>query len=244
MEMSKPNLKEQYAYLNKLIFENSLPELIPIRWNHSKTSMGKTHISMSSSGEMTFKISISRFFLCTEHQYIETLIHEMIHVLMASKGEFKVDSRVHGPRFKEHMSRINRDFPQYRITVKEERQIPVDEKRIALQNGYLASFDNKIYFNLYSKDLDRKMQHTIVNRLPALYGISKGDIYFFQGRYSQLSTAPVRRNVKTLIGKIQFLRDNNEMMKIMSHVEENHSAHYSISKKEFIKSFFLAPITL
>ena len=175
-----------------------------------------------------FKITISKFFLCTEREYIETLIHEMIHVLMAVKGEFRKDKRVHGPLFRKYMEEINKNFPEYSITVKEQRQLPVNKTRMAMQNGFLLIFDNKVYFNLYKDRIDKNRHGGILRKLVFHYGIQRGEIYFFQGKYTTLATAPVRQNLKTLTGKIQFLHNEKEMIKLRNNIRENHLYYYSI----------------
>ncbi|MBN2658855.1 MAG: SprT-like domain-containing protein [Spirochaetales bacterium] len=234
--MDSLNLSEQYDKLNKMIFNGLLPGGIQIKWNHSRTNLGKTRISMKSDGTSDFRITISRFFLCTEKQYIETLIHEMIHVLMVVSGEFRKDGRVHGPLFRHHMDRINREFPQYRITIKEDGPVDVDYGKIRLQRGFLLCSGDKIYFNLLNRDIQDKDRRQVVRRIPGAYKISEGDLYFFEGRFAELATAPVRRNINTFIGKLQYLKDREAMERLRDNIIENPHIYIPIIKSNRIKN--------
>jgi len=237
--MSQLNLDEQYSRLNREIFSNALPSDVSVKWNHSRTNMGKTKITRHRDRSYEFHITISRFFICQEKEYIETLIHEMIHVYMAQSGEFRKDGRVHGPLFKKHMNRINREFPQYTISIKEEGPVEIDQKRIKKQNGFLLCDADKTYYNLYYREIDSRIQRSVMKYLPAAFNINSGDVYFFQGEYSQLATAPVRRTTKTLIGKLQYLKDSEAMTQLKSSVLEDHIEHFPITRKSYLKSLFL-----
>ncbi|MBB6478959.1 SprT-like domain-containing protein [Spirochaeta isovalerica] len=230
--MSSMDLSKEYSILNRKIFDNSLPETIPVKWNNSRTNLGKTRISLNRDGTYDFAITISRFFLCSDKQYTETLIHEMIHVYMAVSGEFRKDGKIHGPLFKKHMNRINRDFPQFQITIKEEGRVNVDISKIPHQNGFLLCTGDRIFFNLLNKDIDESIRKQVIRQIPLAYRIKQGDLYFFQGRYSQLATVPVRRNVKTFIGKLQYLRDRDSMESLRDSILQNHQLHIPLQKKK------------
>jgi len=237
--MTQLNLEEQYSQLNREIFNNALPPDVSVRWNHSRTNMGKTRITRHSDHSYLFHITISRFFICQDREYIETLIHEMIHVYMVLSGEFRKDGRIHGPLFQKHMNRINREYPQYNISVKEEGPVEIDHKRIKGQNGFLLCGADQTYFNLYYREIDRKVQRFITRHLPATLNLSNGDIYFFKGKYSQLATAPVRRTTRTLVSKLQYLKDSESMNQIKMSIQENHIEQIPITRKTHLKSLFL-----
>ncbi len=220
-QMNKLDLDEHYKLLNEEIFSNQLPEKIPLKWNHSKTSMGKTRIKMTRLGALEMSISISKFFICSEKEYVETLIHEMIHVLMVVLGEFRKDNRIHGPLFRMHMARINKDFPHYSISIKEIKQLPIDISKMKIRDGFFLSFKGKQYFNIYYETIDEKMKKKIVRSLKRGFNITDGKIYFFTGKYEELATAPVRRSIRTLTGKIQYLRDSKSMESLFDKIQKD-----------------------
>lgn len=230
--MSDLNLKNEYEMLNNLIFNNQLPEDMPVKWNHSKTCLGKTRIKYSSNIGFSFKITISNFFLCSDKEYIETLIHEMIHVHMAVNGDFRKDNRVHGPLFKKYMHDINIQFPQYNIKIKENKKLHVDESRILIQNGFfLITEDNKKYFNLYKHELDQKIIKRVIMSLSSIFRIKNGNVYIFRGKYPELASAPVRKNLKTLSGKLQYLHNKEDMEELYIKIIKEFPQKYSIGGK-------------
>ncbi len=229
------NIINEYRRLNKEIFRDQLPENIILKWNNSKTCLGKTKIQMTGEGDYSFTIYISRFFICTDKEYIETLIHEMIHVLMAAKGEFKMDKRVHGPQFCCYMNSINRQFPQYNIKVKEDKKLEIDQSKVALQHGFfLVLDDNRKYFNLYNKRIDEKMIKTIISHLTSAFRKSNGELYTFHGRYPEIATAPVRKTLKTVSCKLQFLQDNMEMEILHNKIRNDSHNCYQIGRHQSI----------
>lgn len=220
-QMNKLDLDEHYKLLNEEIFSNQLPEKLPIKWNHSKTSMGKTRIKMTHLGAHEMSISISKFFICSEKEYVETLIHEMIHVFMVILGEFRKDNRVHGPLFRKHMDHINKNFPHYRISIKEKKRLPIDISKMKIRDGFFLISQGKQYFNIYYESIDEKMKNKIIRALKRSFNITDGTIYFFTGRYEELATAPVRRSMRTLTGKIQYLRDVKSMESLFDKIQKN-----------------------
>jgi len=227
--MDNLDLNEQYRKINKEIFSNKLPENIPVKWNHSKTAMGKTRIRIPRNGLPEMSIAISRFFICSSKEYTETLIHEMIHVFMVENGEYHKDNRIHGSLFRKYMDQINKDFPQYTISVKENKQIPVDPSKIKKRHGYLILFNGKQYFNLYNNNIDEKMRKRIIRSLKRGFNIGNGKIYFFYGKYEEIASAPVRRTFKTLTGKIQYLRDSESMESLIEKIKKDSPHYYCIS---------------
>lgn len=226
----KPDLQAEYTRLNQLIFGGKLPENITLKWNHSKTCLGKTKIEgLSFKGKLNFHIYISKFFICSEKEYIETLIHEMIHVLMAVKGEFKNDKRVHGPLFRQYMNQINNQFPQYTIKIKEDKKLEIDHSRIKIQNGFfLVTEHDKKYFNLYKDELNHKIVKKVLRVLKSGFRIKKGELYTFKGKYSELATAPIRKNMNTLTGKLQYLHNKEEMENLLRKIKNDSLNVYSL----------------
>lgn len=223
------NLTKQYSEINSEIFSNKLPSDIPVKWNHSKTALGKTQIRSPRFGKPEISISISKFFICSKKEYTETLIHEMIHVLMVINGEYHKDTRIHGALFQANMNRINRDFPHYKISIREKKQLPVDISKIKNMNGFFLITEEKQYFNLYCKEIDKSMQKQIIKALKRGFKIRTGAIYFFSGKYEELASAPVRRSAKTLTGKIQYLHNNKTMESLFDKIKKDFPYGMSIN---------------
>ena len=236
--MSELNLLNEYKKINQLIFQNKLPDTIPVSWNHSRTALGKTRIKFVPGKDPLFAIHISNFFLCSDLEYIETLIHEMIHVLIAINGEYKKDKLIHGPIFKKYMNRINHDFPQYSISIKENRPLKIDQSKIRMQNGFYIIVGDKHYFNLYTKNIYPVDRDKIIRALCRNFRITQGEIHFFRGQYKLLATASVRRKVKTLTGKLQYLHNKSDMESLFQLIKKDSLYDQLIQKKPGLFSLF------
>jgi len=231
--MAQLDLTAEYDKLNKLIFQNRLPDGITIKWNHSKKCLGKTKITQSHNKAISFHISISKFFLCTDMEYIETLIHEMIHVQMAIEGNFRKGIRPHGSLFRKYMDQINNQFPQYSIKIREDEKVEIDKSRIALQKGFLLVTDNnKKYFNLYRNEINDRELKLIINHLSSAGHNTTGNLYVFQGKYQELATAPVRNNLKTLVERLQYFHNEEEMENLLELIRKGQHDLYRIEKKK------------
>lgn len=97
-------LTERFNYYNNLCFDGVLPE-VPIRLIDRKGCMGRTVcFADSCSGAKSFLIEISVRFDLPEAEYIDTLVHEMIHYYIQYSG--LIDNAMHGSLFQSIMNKI------------------------------------------------------------------------------------------------------------------------------------------
>lgn len=132
----RPNAKylyDKFDYFNNLCFSGKLkrPE---IRLNTRLDSVGLTRmISDPLTGEREIWIEISVRKDLPEEEYIDTLLHEMIHYYIIS---FDItDDAPHGTRFQSEMNRIINDYG-FRITL----NYTPDEETLANTRSRLRYF--------------------------------------------------------------------------------------------------------
>lgn len=92
-------VKEKFEYYNKLCFDGSLT-MPPIRLNLRKRSLGMTNLSDRH-------IEISVHDDLPEEEYIDTIVHEMIHYYILCNGI--KDNAPHGTEFYRIMNRIKKN---------------------------------------------------------------------------------------------------------------------------------------
>ena len=107
----RPTLKyitEKFDYYNKLCFDGKL-QRPPIKLNTRKAKMGITRFVIESDGvdnysfvDIIIEISVRQDL--PEEEYIDTLIHEMIHYYILSNK--LVDDSPHGSLFRAKMDEI------------------------------------------------------------------------------------------------------------------------------------------
>lgn len=116
-------VKERYVHFNEVCFEGALPE-VPIVLSKAKTFLGKLEYEsvrglfgrvVSTRG---FRIKISTLYDLPEEELEDVIIHEMIHLYIASR-RIK-DTSSHGNVFREMMARINRQHGRH-VTVSHPR---------------------------------------------------------------------------------------------------------------------------
>lgn len=107
----RPNLEylySQFHYYNSLCFNGRLstPE---IRLNTRRASLGVTKcVTDCKTGREKLWIEISVRFDLPEEEYIDTLVHEMIHYYILSNHI--VDDGPHGSVFQAEMKKINQEY--------------------------------------------------------------------------------------------------------------------------------------
>lgn len=129
-------VKERYAHFNEVCFEGTLPE-VPIVLTKAKTFLGKLEYQsvkglfgrVVSIGD--FRIKISTLYDLPEAELEDVIIHEMIHLYIASH-RIK-DSSSHGKVFREMMTGINNQHGRH-ITVSHPRTKALAEQVAAAKN--------------------------------------------------------------------------------------------------------------
>lgn len=108
---------DAFGNYNSLIFESKLPRP-SFKLTNARTFRGKLCYKVSSRfGKKTchdFEMRISRNFDLPQSDWEDVIIHEMIHLFIASRGI--KDTSAHGPAFRKEMHRINRQHGR-KITV-------------------------------------------------------------------------------------------------------------------------------
>ena len=146
-------VKERYAHFNEVCFEGTLPE-VPIVLTKAKTFLGKLEYQsvkglfgrVVSIGE--FRIKISTLYDLPEAELEDVIIHEMIHLYIASH-RIK-DSSSHGKVFREMMTGINNQHGRH-ITVSHPRAKALAEQVGKL--GYAGTSTRTRAFTAYDEFL-------------------------------------------------------------------------------------------
>ena len=118
MRPSLDYIKEKFEFYNKLCFDGKLP-MPPIKLNMRYGQMGitKFQIIQTSDGNIrheNISIEISIRQDLPEEEYIDTIVHEMIHYYIAYNNI--IDDSPHGTVFMEKMNHIMNTYG-IRVTV-------------------------------------------------------------------------------------------------------------------------------
>lgn len=111
MEINLLNIADSFDKCNRAYFESQLP--IPqFGLLHSYRTCGYFHCSyqqvMFHRELYDYKISITDYYDFTEKQFVDIMVHEMIHYYLAYFG---IDKRIkHGRKFKEMAEQLNRMY--------------------------------------------------------------------------------------------------------------------------------------
>ena len=122
MEVTLDFLRQKFAELNQLCFDGALPE-VSICLSKARTYLGQLGFKRKRSlfGKTQyydFVIRISTHLEQTEEEITDTLLHEMIHLYIASH-QLK-DTSTHGRLFRKMMNDLNQRF---------NRQITISHRR-------------------------------------------------------------------------------------------------------------------
>jgi len=108
MELTTEWMKAQFAAMNREYFAGELPTP-EMHVGHSHTQLGlqttRIHHRAFRKPTMEFEIRLSDYYEMSERQLQTVLLHEMIHLLIASKRWR--DTSVHGRIFRREMARLN-----------------------------------------------------------------------------------------------------------------------------------------
>lgn len=99
-------LREKFQKLNKLYFDGVLPTP-RFHIGRSRTRLGSLSYKRVGVGGEAFTLSLSNYYDQTERQFLNVLLHEMIHLSIAASG--LKDTSSHGVVFRGMMARLNRE---------------------------------------------------------------------------------------------------------------------------------------
>lgn len=114
-------LKSSYCIINKLLFKNKLPINPDFRFIMMETPKkhypGKTNITVKRNGEVRVdEIELNSSIMLTLHEWIEVIVHEMIHVQESIEHPEHLASEDYDPHGEWFMKRAN-DFTKYGLTI-------------------------------------------------------------------------------------------------------------------------------
>lgn len=159
MELTKEFLIKQFNILNKEFFNGELPS-IEIKISRTKNVFGKYMFKLpcfaNGYKEVPMSISISKFWIRTRKEYIETLMHEMIHYYLSYKMIGRTEDP-HGYHFQKMMREIN-NKSDYNISI---RSSSNGKQSLNNANGkksviVVFEYNNKKYFSKIAKTLQTK----------------------------------------------------------------------------------------
>ena len=111
MELTAQYLRERFRELNRQYFGGELPEP-QLAVSNARTLLGQFSCRRQQKGifgqyvNTNFKIKVSEFYNQSAEMIDDTLLHEMIHLLIAFRR--LRDTSPHGPLFRAEMARLNR----------------------------------------------------------------------------------------------------------------------------------------
>ena len=102
------DIATEFDKYNRLIFNNTLTRDFPCIFKKDKHLMGFVQVKYVNLKMYVNKLVLTSFYKLSHEQYVNLLVHEMIHVELAQNQVDEKDS--HGPKFIKRMDQINKDF--------------------------------------------------------------------------------------------------------------------------------------
>ena len=109
MKITQQQAKEKFKHFNKICFKDNLPE-VPINLTKATTFLGrmcykKEHRPGRTPIHRDFQIRLSTSFDLPESEWDSVIVHEMIHLYIASSN--LKDTSTHGRLFRQMMEELN-----------------------------------------------------------------------------------------------------------------------------------------
>lgn len=120
MKLTKEWMETWFDEFNRVYFGNELPK--PLLYvSHAKQRLGclayKSERKKKQIVHYDYRLGLSAYYILTEWEYQNILLHEMIHLLIAFKGI--KDTSQHGKVFRSIVSKLNNDCGwNIQITIK------------------------------------------------------------------------------------------------------------------------------
>lgn len=197
MELTAKYLRERFRALNKEYFGSELPEPLLVVTN-AKTLLGQFSCRRVKKGffskavNIGYKIKISEYYEQTAEEIDDTLLHEMIHFLIAYRQ--LRDSSAHGPLFRHEMARLNRMGRHITISARTAKMdVSAQNKRQQHLVLALQDRDGRCYLSVvnpsYKKYVDAQL--TLVPKITHHQWLISRDDYF--NGFSQVRSLRARR---------------------------------------------------
>ena len=167
------DLYDEYSKLNKLLFNNQLPE-VPMKWGARKGSLGHVNamVNTRTRESKVNSLTISTFRALPYRTFKNTLAHEMIHVKQLTDGSHN-SSNPHGYKFQGEANRINQMGLGFNITTRNEEDLGVSDetkKNVRSMVGIVLKLDNRLYactttLNVYNGEFENvvKLYQKLIN---------------------------------------------------------------------------------
>lgn len=206
MELTVRYLRERFRMLNEQYFGGELPMPLLVVSN-AKTQLGQFSCvryckNIFSKATLTgFKIKVSEYYEQTAEEIDDTLLHEMIHYLIAFRG--LRDSSPHGSLFRKEMARLNRMGRHVTISARTTK-MDVAEQNKRRQHLVLALEDvrGNWYLSVIHPSYKRYVESQI-RRAPSItkyrWVVSEDD--YFNG-FTQVRSLRARRVSKEKYGEV------------------------------------------
>ena len=166
MIVDKEWMQKRFAEFNDSYFEGKLPTPV-FGLSRSKTRLGtlsyKYNRRMFRMVKTDFTLRLTTAFVMTERQAENILLHEMIHLCIASMG--LPDTSAHGVTFRKMMNVLNKEYGwEVTVSTRLKDYTPVSKpkprERLVLllrhkQAGYIVTVVNAKYRSAIERILDK-----------------------------------------------------------------------------------------
>jgi len=197
MQLTARYLRERFRVLNVQYFGSELPEP-QLMVSDAKTQLGQFSCRRMRKGffggyqNTGFKIKVSEYYEQTADEVDDTLLHEMIHYLIAYRQ--LRDASAHGPLFRREMARLNRMGRHITISSRTAR-MEVAEQHKRQQHLVLAlqDRDGRCFLSVVNPSYRKyvEAQLTLVPKITHHQWVVSRDDYF--NGFSQVRSLRARR---------------------------------------------------
>lgn len=160
------NLQKEFNVLNRQLFDGEVPDL-PLKWSRRKGALGhvKVQVNRRTREILSMELWMSTFFAVTIRQFLNTMAHEMIHVLLNTQDVANAFNP-HGREFLREADRINAMGLGFNITKTNGEDLAVSDKTKLNAKPLIAIiFDIDGQFsvgvttsNIYQRDFNRMVE--------------------------------------------------------------------------------------
>lgn len=200
MVITKKWLVEHYNKYNEEIFHGQLPSLqrsenqtcdFDLAINNTRNTLGLFCMEKKPSQDLKLTIKVSNYFDRSESDYIDTLVHEMIHCYLDYNGIR--DTSAHGVEFRRFMNIINQNYGLHIDVTSHKVWKPSNPKNCVY---YMLAFET-IDGRYFVARLSTTNLNAIVSRYAQSPSIANMELY----RSTNINFEAYRKN--TLRGKLR-----------------------------------------
>jgi hypothetical protein len=184
VELTVRYLRERFQVLNVEYFSGELP-MPQLVVSNARTQLGQFSCTryrkniFSRSVLTNFKIKISEYYEQTAEEIDDTLLHEMIHYLLAYRGQR--DTSAHGPLFRKEMARLNAMGRHLTISARTTK-MAVNEQNVRRQHLVLAmeGRDGQCYLSVVHPSYKRYVERLLpfASQIVDHHWVVSSDDYF------------------------------------------------------------------